>query len=295
MRAQMRIDSERLRLGASQMYALQVLSSLTTDALHGVEVYRANETPPTSLGAWFGMTKASISPCGSVAIWTKVGARSVVAARNPISSKRAMQVISGTLLDYDTGKPLAGRSVSLLSEAREEIGAPQITDEHGEFIFRTARLGELRLTSGGEGFLTSTTPTFRIAANEFVVVKLFVSGRQGVLAPLGIAARVLPQQIGLTSVAGFTYRRERAQAGRFFRAEDIERAGARSIVDLMRSVEMPAGCTPTYYLDGARLSNRPEVAIGTIFGVEIYSRDADVPELFADSGACALVVIWTKR
>jgi len=295
MRAQMRLDSERFRLGASQMYALQVLSSLTTDALHGIEVYRANETPPTSLGAWFGMTKASISPCGSVAIWTKAGARSVVAARNPVSSRRAVQVISGTLLDYDTGKPLSGRSVSLLSDARDQIGTPAITDDRGDFLFRTGRLGELRLTSGGEGYLTSTTPTFRISANELLVVKLFVSGRQGVLAPLGVAARVLPQQIGLTSVAGFTYRRERAQGGRYFRAEDIERAGARSIVDLVRASELPAGCTPTYYVDGSRLAEKPDVAMSDVFGVEIYSRDAEVPELFADSGACALVVIWTKR
>ena len=295
MRAQMRFDSERLRLGAAQMYALQVLSSLTADALHGIEVYRANETPPTSLGAWFGMTKASISPCGAVAVWTKAGARSVVAARSPVSNTRAVQVISGTLLDYDTGKPLAGRSVSLLTDARDAIGTPAITDEHGDFTFRTPRFGELRLTSGGDGYLTSTTPTFRIATNEMVIVKLFVSGRQGVLAPLGVAARVLPQQIGLTSLAGFTYRRERAQGGTFLRAEDIERAGAQSIVDLLRSAELPAGCTPTYYLDGNRLSAKPELVLSSVFGTEIYTRESEVPELFAETGACAIVVIWTKR
>jgi len=277
------------------MYALQVLSSLTADVLHGIEVYRANETPPTSLGAWFGMTKASISPCGSVAIWTKAGARSVVAARNPVSSTRAVQVISGTLMDYDTGKPLAGRSVSLLSDARDNIGTPAVTDEHGDFSFRTGRLGELRLTAGGEGYLTSTTPTFRIAANELVVVKLFVSGRQGVLAPLGVAARVLPQHIGLTSLAGFTYRRERAQGGRFFRADEIVRSGAQSIIDLLRTSELPVGCTATFYLDGNRLTKNPDVAPGRVFGVEVYTSDADIPELFADSGTCAVVVIWTKR
>jgi hypothetical protein len=295
MRAQMRLDSERVRLAAAQLYALQVLSSLTTDALHGIEVYRSNEIPPTSLGAWFGMTKAAISPCGAVAVWTKAGARSVVAARSPVSNKRALQVISGTLLDYETGQPLAGRSVSLLSDARDAIGASAITDERGDFSFRTSRVGELRLASGGEGYLTSTTPTFNVAPNELIVVKLFVSGRQGVLAPLGVAARVLPQQIGLTSLAGFTYRRERAQGGTFYRAEDLARTGARSIVDLVRAAELAAGCTPAYYLDGARLAEKPDVAVSAVFGVEIYARDTEVPELFAESATCAAVVIWTKR
>jgi hypothetical protein len=212
-----------------------------------------------------------------------------------VSSTRAVQVISGTLLDYDTGKPLAGRPVSLLTDTRDAIGAAAVTDERGDFVFRTSRVGELRLTSGGDGYLTSTTPTFRIAANEMVVVKLFVSGSQGVLAPLGVAARVLPQQIGLTSLAGFTYRRERAQGGIFLRAEDIERTGARSVVDLLRAAALPAGCTPTYYLDGSRLTNRPDVVMGRVFGVEIYTRESEVPEVFADAGACAVVVIWTRR
>ncbi len=301
MRAQMRLDSERARLGAGQMYALSFLSSLTADALHGIEVYRANEIPPMSLGAWFGMTRAAIRPCGTVAVWTKAGARSQITARNINATGRALQVISGTLVDFDTGTPLAGRHVTLLTETRDRIGSSVVTDEHGDFTLRTGRAGDVRLMAGGNEYLVSTTPAFALSANEMVVVKLFISGRQGVLAPLGVAARVSPQQIGLTSLAGFAYRRERAQGGTFLRAADIERTGAQSVTDLVRAAGgAPSRCTPTYYLDGTRLTGGSPAGISglpmsRIFGVEIYTREADIPALFADATACALVVVWTKH
>jgi hypothetical protein len=126
IRAESRRQSERMRVGYGQMNALNILSTLRADAIHGIEVYRANEVPAASLGGWFGMTKAAIRACGTVAVWTKAGAISVVAARNAarMTDGAAIQVISGTLIDYDTGTPIAGRAVSLLSHARDPIGVP---------------------------------------------------------------------------------------------------------------------------------------------------------------------------
>jgi hypothetical protein len=314
MRAQMRAESEHSRVGFKQVSALSQLSALTANALHGIEVYRANEVPPPSLSAWFGMTKAAIRACGTVAIWTKAGARSLVTARSMTSTGRAIQVISGTLLDFDTGMPLAGRSVSLLSEGRDPIGNAVITDERGDFTLRTGRAGELRLTSGGSPYLTSTTPAFRVSVNEMVVVKLFVSSRDGVLAPLGVSARVLPQNIGVRSLAGFTYRRERGQGGTYFRSQDIETFGARTLADLARRVHgvaitdgnaivMPrrdgvTTCTPNYYVDGIRMSgdeqtSMPSLRLTQVFGVEIYAREEHIPSVFTDAAGCGLIVVWT--
>ncbi|HEY9228460.1 MAG TPA: carboxypeptidase-like regulatory domain-containing protein [Gemmatimonadaceae bacterium] len=301
VRAQMRQESEQHRLGGSQMSALALLSTLSANALHGIEVYRSNEVPPPSLGAWFGMTKASIRACGSVAVWTKAGAQSLVTARNINATGRAVQVISGTLIDFDTGKPLVGRSVSLLSERSDPIGSPVVTDSLGDFSLRSGRAGEFRLTAGGNDYLTTTTPSFRVSANEMVVVKLFVSARNGVLAPLGVAARLLPQNIGLASLAGFTYRRERAVGGSFFRGADIERANVRSVSEVVSSVPgLAANCAPTHYIDGARLAANIPATLAAlspsqVFGVEVYVREADFPPVFADGAGCALVVIWTKR
>lgn len=319
MRAQTRAQSDRIRVGFGQVSALTQLSALTADALHGIEVYRSNEVPPPSLGAWFGMTKSSIRACGTVAVWTKRGAQSLVAARRAApADSRAIQVISGTLIDFDTGMPLANRAVSLLTEARDPVGSAVMTDERGDFTVRTGRAGDLRLTAGGNDYLTSTTPPFRVSANEMVVVKLFVSARNGVLAPLGVAARVLPQTIGVGSLAGFTYRRERALGGTFIRGSDVAASGAKSLADVVRSVpgvsisDAPTpgtvaiardgrpGCAPRYFVDGAQLGSDLRTTIDALrfdrlFGVEVYTREVDVPSVFADGAPCAVIVIWTNR
>ncbi len=318
IRAQMRVESDQARVAADQVYALSRLASIGANELHGIEVYRSYEVPPVSLGAWFGMTKSSIQSCGTVAVWTKAGGQSLTTARSMAIPGKAIQVIMGTLVDLDTGLPLAGRPVSLLSEGREVMGRPVVTDEGGEFTVRTGRAGELRLSAGGDGYLTSTTPAFQVSANELVLVRLFVSAKAGVLAPLGVSARVSPQQIGVTSLSGFTYRRERAQGGTFFRAGDIERSAAHSIAELVRAVEgisvtdVPAAntivmaepgearCAPAYYIDGARLGASPQATIAAlpldrVFGVEVYVRASEIPNVFAEGGECGVIVIWTKK
>lgn len=325
LRAIMREESDSVRVGFDQQRASSILSSLTAAMVHGIEVYRSYEVPPASLGAWFGMTKSAIKSCGTVAVWTKAGAQSVVTARRLEISGRAVQVVMGTLLDYDTGTPLAGRPVSLLSETRDLLGSPVVTNEQGEFSIRTGRAGKLRLTAGGNGYLQSTTAPFVVTANELTVVKLFVSARNGVLAPLGIAGRILPQDVVPSSLAGFTYRRERGQSGAFVRAVDIERMGAQSVADVLRAikgvsiVDSPApgtivvaaegarsvseggtNCKPVFYLDGFAIAENAAATIAAlsvdrIFGIEVYVRPAEIPAAYADVRGCGLIVVWTKR
>lgn len=324
LRAIMREESDSVRVAFDQQSASSILSSLTAAMVHGIEVYRSYEVPPTSLGAWFGMTKTAIKSCGTVAVWTKAGMQSVVTRRNVTAGGRPVQIVMGTLVDYDTGTPLAGRPVSLLNKANDLIGNPVFTDDRGDFTMRTSRAGELKLTAGGNGYLESTTASFIVSANELVLVKLFVSARNGVLAPLGVAARVLPQDVGPSSLAGFTYRRERGLGGNFFRAVDIEKRGAQSVVDILRGVEgvsiidSPApqivfmagaggrrasdsgsNCVPVYYLDGRTVrGNLPteisSLPVDRIFGVEVYVSESTIPPAFTDGGGCGLVVVWTK-
>jgi hypothetical protein len=300
LRAQGRVEWEQMRLGYGQMYALNLLASLSANLLHGVEVYRPGEVPPPSLGAWFGMTKASIRGCGSIAVWTKAGMRSTMTARSITAPGRAIQVVTGTLLDNDTGAPLAGRRVVLLNEGREPVAREVVTDDRGDFSVRTARAGELRLTASSEGYLTTTTPPFLVSANELVVVKLFLSARKGTLAPLAVAGRVAPQDIGVASLAGFTYRRERGAGGTFYRAADIAAARATSIAELVaRTSWGAAGCKPVYFVDGTRLTAGADatlaaIPLARIFGVEIYARESEVPGLYAEPGMCGAVVVWTR-
>jgi hypothetical protein len=298
IRAQARLDSDLMRVSWDQMNALNLLSSFTAAQLHGIEVYKSDEVPPSSLGGWLGMTKAAVRSCGTVAVWTKDGAKSLVTARHSTARGPVVQVITGMLLDYDTDAPLAGRAVTLLSEGRDPIGQPVMTDERGEFTVRTNRAGDIRLQAGGSNYLVSTTGPFPISTNELILVKLFVSSQQGVLAPLGIVARLSPQNVGTSTPAGFTYRRERGQGGTFFRDLDIQKLAPLSFADLVKDVA--PRCAPTYYLDGAVLSVGAQatidaIALTRIFGVEVYTRAADVPAVFVDPGGCGVIAVWTGR
>jgi hypothetical protein len=312
-RAQSAAEAQYSRLAFSQVVALNTLAGLTAQAVHGIEVYRANEVPPTSLGAWFGLTKTSLQTCGTVAVWTKAGAMSVLSNIRPGAiTTRPMQVISGTLVNYETGLPAgAGRAVTLLDEHLDEIGRPALTDDRGEFVIRTGRAGGLRLKAGDTTFIISTTPVFTVASNELLIVRLYVSTREPLVAPLGIASRVQPHNIGITSRAGFTYRRERAQAGVFLRDIDLARTRPTSILEALKGVqgvEVSAGqaepislreggrrCRPALYLDGvsAATAVATGVAVERVLGIEVYLQASQVPMPFPNEG-CGIIAIWTR-
>lgn len=310
--------AEFARVGAGQEYAMSVLSNLRANMLHGIEVYRANEVPPPSLGAWFGITKRSVTPCGTVAVWTKLGNRRLVAPRNPRAP--GLQVITGIVVDAHTGAPVGNVPITLLTESRQAIGEPVRSDAGGEFTIRTTRVGSFRLLAGNIGFSESTTPVLPVTTDEMVVVKFFVSPTLPVIIPLAVATRVFPQTFGITSLGGFTYRRERALGGTFFRTDEIEKSGARTVSDLVRTLahvqvvgaaptdtvtfmrgdDLPR-CRPLYFIDGTPVATNVEATIGAItmdrvFGVEVYTKQSEIPAVFADAGTdCGLVAIWLKR
>ena len=317
LRLQMRVETEETRVAASQIYALSVLANLRAVDLHGIEAYRSNQIPPTSLGAWFGSTRSVLSPCGTLAIWTKNGGgRPVVAARS--RKVDGLQVIAGTVVNYDTNEPVPGVMLTLLNDARDPIGRPIRSDERGEFTIRTTRVGLLRIHAGSIGYTESTSPAFELSTDELVFVRFFVSSREALLAPLGIRARVLPTTFAITDRGGFTYRRERAGGGVFFRAEEIQASGARTLAELVRRVPgiqssgsapaetitiLPADdlprCRPVYYVDGAPAAGDVEATVRALplermFGVEVYALPADIPSAFvAANQNCGLIAIWT--
>ena len=319
LRLRLAVESEEGRVASSQIYALSVLANLRATDLHGIEAYRSNQTLPPSLGAWFGSTRGVIRPCGTLAVWTKNGGgRPIVAARS--RKVDGLQVITGTVVNHDTSEPVPGVMLTLLNDARDPISKPVVSDARGEFSIRTTRVGLLRIRAGSIGYTESTSPAFELSTDELVFVRFSVSSREALLAPLGVRARVKPTTFAITELGGFTYRRERAGGGVFFRAEEIAASGAQTLGGLLRGVPgvvvdatgpaeaimlLPAEdlprCKPTYYVDGAAAAGDVETSVRAIslnrmFGVEVYALPADVPPGFvAANENCGLIAIWTKR
>jgi hypothetical protein len=303
--------------------AFAMLEAVPAKELHGVEVYRGYQIPPPSLGGMLGIEQGAIRPCGVVAVWTKWGAirRNLAARRGGKSDD--VQVIRGVIVDFDTGKPVPGVPITLLNETRSDLGQPVRSDSTGEFIIRTNRFGTVRLGAGSIGYNPAFTPVFTLDPRELVLVRLFVSATKPVLAPLGIAARFRPESFAITATGGFIYRRERGIGGTFFRADQLERTGAATLVDVLRRIDgvvvagsAPAtaismrtpeksgvtSCAPTLLVDGLRVappavdSTLATMPLSRVSGLEVYTTSESLPEVFVDiGGACGLIGVWSRK
>jgi hypothetical protein len=303
-------------------HALAQLGMYAAKDLHGIEIYRAEQVPPPSLGGFIG---SELSPsgrnCGAVAVWTKTGAKRLASARGTTSS--GVQVIRGAVIDLHKNTPVAGVPVRLLSTERYPLSEPVISDSLGEFVIRTKRAGPIRLEAGSVGFQVSQSAPLTVEAEEVVLVRFFVSGTRPVLAPLGIAGRAGPNSYGVSDIGSFVYRRERGLAGAFFNAPEIQRGDITSLADLLRGVEgvivfgSPAAdsiamrstlpgpsqrCFPAYFVDGKRLppaaadSIVRAIPLARILGVEVYRGPAEMPPLFAEvGGECGMIGIWKEK
>lgn len=301
--------------------AFAMLEAFAANELHGIEVYRGAQVPPPSLAGSMGGRDTSLTrPCGVVAVWTKKG-RSRMGTAPRGAGLSGIQVVRGTVLDFDSGLPLAGVPVTLLSQTNTRLSGAVRSDSAGEFTIRTTRVGPLRLEAGDIGHRAATTPVFPVGAEELIIVKLFVSAKKPVEAPLGILARARPETHAITDLASFAYRRERGIAGTFFGAEDIRRRGVTTLAELLRGVDgvVVAGvapsdailmrssvigsqrhCAPTVFVDGTRLMSGVDsavrsLAMGRIFGVEVYTTPSQVPPVHADAvDECGMIGIWTR-
>lgn len=109
-------------------------------------------------------------------------------------------------------------------------------------------------------------------------------------------------------------RRRHSSSGAFLTQDDIEKASASSLVDLLvtvrgvqqvclvndciaKMVRSPPGCYPAYYLDGVESSAyfARHTPPRDIKGIEVYRGSSEIPGEFGGSGsACGVIVIWTK-
>jgi hypothetical protein len=298
--------------------AYATLEAYRASDLYGIEVYRGNELPPPSLGGVMGDNQIPTGrKCGVVAVWTKKGRLLAgTAPRSPGLS--GIQVIRGTLVDFDTDRPVPGIRVALVADDGTRLSDDPPTDSLGEFTIRTRRVGPLRLHAGDLGMGTKTTPSFQLSAEELVIVRFFVSGKTPVMAPLAIRARLLPTSRAITDLASFAYRRERGIVGVFFGEDDIRRRNAATLADLLRPVDRVvvvgdtifmrntivgrgSMCPPAVFVDGKRVITAVDSVVRSLpmnrlFGVEVYTQPSTVPAVHAhEVDECGMIGIWFPR
>jgi hypothetical protein len=306
--------------------ALFTLSGYTARMIHGIEVYRGNQIPPPSIGGQFGGRSELGKPCGVVAVWTKA-AREIRLIAERAAANGSVQVVRGTVIDFATGKPIAGALLTLQSQGGQDIEPPVTSDSLGTFAFRTKQFGLLRVSAKGLIHHALTTPPFNVEVEDLLTIEVIMATTHQPVAPIALISRELPQMHRGASFGGFGYRRRRGVSGTFFGAAEIARAGARTLAALVRGVPnvvvdggplegtiafktaMSANtaatiasgptCTPMYFLNG-ELERDPATKIrpllvSQLLGVEVYPLATDLPAVYRmGSTGCGAIAVWTR-
>ena len=230
--------------------------------------------------------------------------------------------VSGAVVDHATGQPMLGVTVVSLHD-----GKAQTTDSSGTFRFERLPVGLARFLFRAPGFpqqglvvalKESERSEQRIELDSSAAARLAdeAPARQSgdrhaqMLAPVVVAeaASMGPRY------AAFE-RRQKTGAGQYVVRVDIEKAGANSLQDVVRTlrgvnldcsiggsgcairmVRAPMRCLPEYIVDDV-VDNEfgPNVAVRDIEAIEVYTGPTDVPGEYAGRNAgCGVIVIWTR-
>jgi hypothetical protein len=140
------------------------------------------------------------------------------------------QVVRGLLADAETGEPIVGGELTLLTTADSAV-ARTLADERGEFVLRAPSEGQFRLAGDRIGYGAASGP---IALEEGMVIEVVfrLSVRAVLLEPITVEAtrRITPGSILHAE------RRERG-LGVFLSAEDVLAKTELDVRDALREVE----------------------------------------------------------
>jgi hypothetical protein len=224
----------------------------------------------------------------------------------------AAQAIRGQLLDQYTNKPIAGATVTLMTDAGP-VGPKTKTGSDGSFSIRVPRPGIYRLRAELPGYITAQTPAIELGAGDQINVTWRLLAGTVQLRPLAIVSNDRPTS---GKLAGFYNRAKRGGFGYFITRDKIDQMRPFFVSDLLRTVPglevFPSmrgfgnmvrtieGCRPAVFLDGVRFPLIGEsvddiVSPQALEGIEVYTHATEVPAEFQGPFAtCGAIVLWTK-
>ncbi|HEY6208266.1 MAG TPA: TonB-dependent receptor [Gemmatimonadales bacterium] len=226
------------------------------------------------------------------------------AAAQDSTTERDSATVTGQLVGRETHDPISGAAVTLLGTNRATN-----TDSTGRFALAGLAPGAVLLEIRAVGYATGD---WRITLRPGKVLDQVFELELLPYDVPGVTVKAKPRQ-PLRRFADFE-RRRHSGMGYFLTKEQIERAGATHLVDILvtvrgvqqvclsndciaKMVRSPAGCYPQYFLDG--IASTPYFARNTppedVQGVEIYRGSSETPgEFIGSNSACGVIAIWTK-
>jgi hypothetical protein len=238
------------------------------------------------------------------------------------------QTIRGTLMEVETGQPISLGLVIMMTEEGDSITSG-VTNGQGRFTLESPEPGSFVLIASAFGFKETPAGVFELGPTGEMDVEFRIAA-----APMPIDGLIVSLQRPVLQhqlVKNGFVRRATRGLGAFLTPVMIEESTARSTSDLFRGIpgvllQLPGGglnafsgealrltgtgqfCTPTIYMDGARMNveltrDMPIEVIaplGMVDAVEIYRRPAEIPIEYGMTasgnagGPCGVIIIWTK-
>jgi hypothetical protein len=243
----------------------------------------------------------------------------LVAAASSAAQPAAVsaQVVTGRVLESETGRPLPDVVVYLRSTAGHGV-ANVVTDTAGDFRVQSPRFGRFVLVASLIGMETVTSPPFDVQLGSVEVV-LRMGATAVPLDPLTVETRSSAELGFLLGYYERMDRNQRAGTGRFITRDEIERRNPSNISDLLydlprltihdergrgRYVTMRGAqgdCIPAVFVDGTRMNRRGQAYVdentrpSDLEGVEIYTGLAQLPGVYHDERNCGVILFWSRR
>jgi hypothetical protein len=212
--------------------------------------------------------------------------------------------LRGRVIDSELGQPLSDALVRIRG------GPPQLrTDSVGRFYADQLPSGDvevmIQLLGYAPGMFKVNLPPNGTVERDFALD--FTGHRLSEQVVRARAEKLMPRYVE------FERRRQR-KLGAYFRWEDLEKQGYRSVGDALRTVRgvkihcnqetfecyaymaRTPQCQPTWWIDGVEVQSFHEnTPIRDVYGIEVYRGAGEIPGEYAGSNAaCGVIVIWTK-
>lgn len=218
--------------------------------------------------------------------------------------------VRGTVLEHETGTPLAGVTASLAWASAEGVDPLiRVSDADGAFSFERVEPGSYTLSVTRIGY-HEFSDTLDVEPDAEIRIVVGLSPSPIELEAVVVVVRRSPM------MAGFEARRRRA-AGTIITREEIEQANPVHVSDLMRSVpgatfvrrrmgnlelRFRDGCRPTVWVNGSRAIDTTASEIGIdqlispfeVEALEVYRGAGEVPAQFGPE-SCGAIVVWTRQ
>lgn len=229
-----------------------------------------------------------------------------------LASPAGAQTIIGRLVEDSTKAPVQAGTLFLLGRDSLVL-ASGVADSLGHFVVTAPTHGRYLLRAEAVGYRSATTGELDLEDADTLAVEFHLSAQAVPLQPLVVTGRT--PRMG-SDLAGFYERARNDRLGTFITRQQIETRSPYRTTELLRSlpgvrlitsrgntgshVVVRGDCVPALFIDGVHVPLYGHtiddfVRVTDIEGIEFYRMAGELPAEFSAHGACAAILIWTRR